>query len=774
MSLPDDSSVAAIVDSLLNVPSNSDASSISFDSDTVSLRLIGYYSGFDRGWSRYARTASEPSHDGKFRSVDRFLPNGTESATNGGWWELVEEEPNPFMFGAKGDGVTDDTTALQKCWNYAAQKGRGVYLPAATFKITDTITSSVRRISGVADRLDSANPGTEIYFVPSTLTDLKPAIQINSAMYGGGVIEYLKVSGPHVWTLSNSDVWLSDPSQLPNYSAFSDGVCGFSVTGTSQPVFRNCSTKNVKVGLLLKSTNGHVTSYDCSWYGLFGVYCLWNTEDYFFQGGSIQGVFACMIYGCYLISNHYGGFQVNIHRVHLGFSPYGIYQVNDYTVPSGQRPSSFYGRLIDARFEQIGEAIIQTLPDAPLTNLYVNTFGMSWSVIYQGWETQPPTGWASNLPGRIKAYGDQQQYALRLGRLGANVRISEENGTSTYESPYAANPGGVLHAEVLDADTTSSRDLHGLVGRFVFGSPPGNISRLQASGNLLRRGETAYASNVRRNRNLICNPDVIGNWSSTSPAGGTVEIVTAQDIVPPTPSAFSATLPDEMIMAVGANPAVVKLTGASTGETGISIPIHGAPFDAGGLPVCLRAWVLAAAGTSPNLRVALTSGTLYSRNINDDLSRWKLIEYTGAVPANALSAGQISASAGHTVYVAGFMISLGEVTPYNPYQSPLLHGGATLLDGSATSVTSATALIPRDTAGELMIASRLDINNRSLWRVSYIKQGTGLTLNSVIGKTVVGTDPISGVGTSSGNVVISCTAGTSLKWATQHVPLPTA
>jgi len=36
----------------------------------------------------YVRTTSEPTHDLKFRSTDRFLPNGTVSSGNGGWWEI--------------------------------------------------------------------------------------------------------------------------------------------------------------------------------------------------------------------------------------------------------------------------------------------------------------------------------------------------------------------------------------------------------------------------------------------------------------------------------------------------------------------------------------------------------------------------------------------------------------------------------------------------------------------------------------------------------------
>ena len=52
------------------------------------------------------------------RSADRFLPNGTTDATNGGYWKLTNNIVMPEMFGAKRDGVTDDYAAIQAAINY--------------------------------------------------------------------------------------------------------------------------------------------------------------------------------------------------------------------------------------------------------------------------------------------------------------------------------------------------------------------------------------------------------------------------------------------------------------------------------------------------------------------------------------------------------------------------------------------------------------------------------------------------------------------------------
>lgn len=55
----------------------------------------------DRDGAIYVRVASEPTHAGKLRTTDRFLPNETSDATNGGWWELARwQYVTPDMIGA--------------------------------------------------------------------------------------------------------------------------------------------------------------------------------------------------------------------------------------------------------------------------------------------------------------------------------------------------------------------------------------------------------------------------------------------------------------------------------------------------------------------------------------------------------------------------------------------------------------------------------------------------------------------------------------------------
>lgn len=104
-----------------NVPIYSSRSSLAalpVPSQITAVRVNGYASAGDGGKALYKRVTSAPTYGG-VRSTDRFLPNGTTDNTNGGWWQIAELCPVVEMFGAKGDGVTDDSAAFVEALAYA-------------------------------------------------------------------------------------------------------------------------------------------------------------------------------------------------------------------------------------------------------------------------------------------------------------------------------------------------------------------------------------------------------------------------------------------------------------------------------------------------------------------------------------------------------------------------------------------------------------------------------------------------------------------------------
>lgn len=375
-------------------------------------------------------------------------------------------------FGAAGDGKTDDTLAFQRAADAAAQTGKALFLPATLdgYLVTDTIQVRCRRIFGDSNYLDSNNRGTAIYFRPTSPGDLKACFALMDGMYGAGGVENMTVIGPTQYRRERlQDVVNAD--QLPNYSAFAPGVCAFGVYGANQPTFRNVATRNVKVGLLLDSQHGHVSSYDCMWNGLFGVYCHRNSEDYFFMGGTISGIFADAIFGTFEYANHNGGFHVTMYRVHMGFAPYGFYQVKDSDFTGSCL--GLYGRLDVVRFERIGEAVMQFLPQSITRCLAIDSFGMSWSPIYRDYPKPTPSAWMTNLPPQIIPYAQQQQHMLRLGVVGDNVRLSWLGEFAPLKrSPYADNPGNLAKFErLLPSEGT---DLSVLKGDFTVASGGGD------------------------------------------------------------------------------------------------------------------------------------------------------------------------------------------------------------------------------------------------------------------------------------------------------------
>ncbi|MDE1991676.1 MAG: hypothetical protein KGI75_04200 [Rhizobiaceae bacterium] len=69
-----------------------------------------------------------------FRSQDRFMPDGTTDATNGGYWVLDEEQPSVAMFGAvSGDTAGNLLSAFQAAIDYLPSGGGIITIPNGDF-----------------------------------------------------------------------------------------------------------------------------------------------------------------------------------------------------------------------------------------------------------------------------------------------------------------------------------------------------------------------------------------------------------------------------------------------------------------------------------------------------------------------------------------------------------------------------------------------------------------------------------------------------------------
>lgn len=128
------------------------------------VQTLAYSTPGDGGEANYVRVFSEPAHDLKVRSLDRFLPNGNIDP-NGGWWEISERRIYVDMCGpVDRTGQVDSSAAFQKAADYARIKkcGRvwtrnGTYLVAGVIYGSFTIFTAENRGATFVKVPDGAN-----------------------------------------------------------------------------------------------------------------------------------------------------------------------------------------------------------------------------------------------------------------------------------------------------------------------------------------------------------------------------------------------------------------------------------------------------------------------------------------------------------------------------------------------------------------------------------------------------------------------------------------
>ncbi len=76
----------------------------------------------DSGQAVYVRVNSEPVHNLKKRSLDRFDADGNIDQVNGGWWEALITKIDPRQCGAISGGIIDDTVAFEDMATYMNEK----------------------------------------------------------------------------------------------------------------------------------------------------------------------------------------------------------------------------------------------------------------------------------------------------------------------------------------------------------------------------------------------------------------------------------------------------------------------------------------------------------------------------------------------------------------------------------------------------------------------------------------------------------------------------
>lgn len=201
----------------------------------------------------------------------------------------------PINFGAVGDGVTDDTQALQDCIDYANTNGLSVYLPHKTYLITDSLI---------------IYNGTKIEGNGSTITTESNVPMITAS----GVVSKVEIHDLNLVGSNEVSDTLNNGIELVCYYSTIDKVnfrhlykaIKLSATGASGTLvenkIRNCEVHECQSGFDLGESNNNkitdgilenciVTTTNASLNGIFiGSVAGWNINNIHVYGSSTYGL----------------------------------------------------------------------------------------------------------------------------------------------------------------------------------------------------------------------------------------------------------------------------------------------------------------------------------------------------------------------------------------------------------------------------------------------------------------------------------------------------
>jgi hypothetical protein len=166
---------APIVEGIASVPNVAALASLSVtNGDTIVIN--GYYAAGDGGGQTVYYNASS------IASVN----NGTVFQGPSGVGRFLTTASgyiNIRQFGAKGDGATDDTAALQAAIDAAANTGRAAYVPSGTYKITSTVLITTVGNSGIQKYLSLVGDGETLSVIAWAGSTSGTAIKITYNKY---------------------------------------------------------------------------------------------------------------------------------------------------------------------------------------------------------------------------------------------------------------------------------------------------------------------------------------------------------------------------------------------------------------------------------------------------------------------------------------------------------------------------------------------------------------------------------------------------------------
>lgn len=192
------------------------------------------------------------------------VDDGAAPPTGGAWTKFPTDEfrpDHPTMrsfydvrhYGAKGDGTTDDTAAINAAIAAANATGGVVHMPAGTYKVTAPLTTLDEAVClrGVGDTGNTSNTGTLVRSYISGPTSL---LSVGDFGGGGGLVNWYTRNGVEgisfeqmVDTFASYEI---EGSFAP--SEFYPGAfAAIEATGATNFAIRNVSIRGFPIGIVL-------------------------------------------------------------------------------------------------------------------------------------------------------------------------------------------------------------------------------------------------------------------------------------------------------------------------------------------------------------------------------------------------------------------------------------------------------------------------------------------------------------------------------------------
>jgi hypothetical protein len=187
-----------------------------------------------------------------------YLPAGTGAVATTVQAKL-RESVSVKDFGAVGDGVADDTAAIQAALNAGSSTGAPVYLPPGTYLISSTLTIQAGvRFFGANGRLTGSAKKTNIV----TNSALNPMLDVSNGKYAyvggfnltGNDVAVQGIQGKNVFNIEIENIRV-DGVTVNGFELVNDGL-GLGCYGN---IFRNCAANNcVEAGFKINASAGEI------------------------------------------------------------------------------------------------------------------------------------------------------------------------------------------------------------------------------------------------------------------------------------------------------------------------------------------------------------------------------------------------------------------------------------------------------------------------------------------------------------------------------------